>query len=162
MGENAKLVGIRRAVQADTSTHFAKTGPGVVGLTTAYPVAGTLIDASAGGDAELIPAKDCKLQVLTAPLTSVVTAVSVDWFLSLDADGDFPMTAEITTSIQFKPGSTAIGSVTAILAAGGLPYIALTDGALTSSIYLFARVNAGTADIQPHMVFTAATSSSQT
>jgi hypothetical protein len=73
-------------------------------------------------------------------LTSVVTATKVTIKLSLDADGD--LTLVPATEIPLDPGITTATSACAALRVD-IPVFQILGG---STVYLFAKVDAGSAD----------------
>lgn len=118
------------------------------GLTTSYSV--FTLGAVSGADArsEAVP-DDCLLGWLAVELDTVSTAVSVTWFLALDAGGDQPITDAKTTTIVVAATTSGDGGFAVAL---DLDYYRPST-ATGGTLYWVAKTNAGTANAKPRLWF---------
>lgn len=159
MSTNALLVLLRRAIQTETSAHYAA---GVsTALTVAYNAAGIALVGGAG-DEEAVPDAETLLQWLQGDVTTIAGgATSVTWYLAWDANGGNAITGEITTPITLESGSAVLGTVIASIRSGGFPYMRPAGIGVAATIHLFAKTDAGTLTLAgSRLFFTAATATS--
>lgn len=115
-------------------------------LNTSYKAIEVKADAATDPRSRGIP-NDCRLGWLHGAFSDIATAVSVTWFLSADADGDVPVTDEVTeTWLAGQTESTQAGSTTVI----DRPW-SLSSFGKQGSIWVWAKVDAGTAVVVPRI-----------
>lgn len=92
---------------------------------------------------------ECELEWLRGTLSSISSASQVTWYLAADADGDIPLTDEILVDIvSGKTTSTKGGANSSI----DLDY-AVDAGGASGSLWVVAKVDAGTATMTPSLVY---------
>ena len=166
------LVLIHRAAQGLTSSHYAESPVALQNLTVAYNAVGIVLNGAASAaplpnEPEDIPNRDCLLQWLQAQIVTIAGgASSIDWFLAIRSDGGLTVTPVFSTAIVLEPGSVVVGSIFGSIRDGGQPFVRTFPGGTAEGVvgvlYLFAKVDVGTADILggAKLGFTGATATS--
>lgn len=121
------------------STHLA-----VKALTPTYVV--QEIGATTAG-ALALPSS-CYLFRLQGDLDTIVGASSVTWFISVDASGEIPITNEITVTI-LDHDTDGEGTVNALIDTG----YTITPGAVSGRVYVWAKLDAGTANARFRLIW---------
>lgn len=117
----------------------------VLSVTNTYSGVALTASTALDGAAQPLPAS-CLLEMLHGALSSVSTATEVTWYLSLDSDGDVPLTGEATESIQAGATTATDGAVATRVS---LEYAAPSGTAGT--LYLWAKTDAGTCTLLPRL-----------
>ena len=84
---------------------------------------------------------DCRLSMLHAELTSVVSATTVTWYLAADSDGDVPLTDAVTSTILAGATTATSGGVSSLV---NMDYLRASNGT-TGKLYAFTKLDAGSA-----------------
>jgi len=121
------------------SSHVAQKA-----LTNAY---GSQSVTSTTNGALAVP-NTCYLYRLQGNLENIVGASSVTWFIALSATGDIPITNEITVSI-LDHDADGSGTVNALIDTA----FAVTPSATPGTLYVWAKLDAGTADARFRLIW---------
>lgn len=159
--ELTTLENIQRLLEAQVDSHIATAAGAAISSVSATTFAITR-DAVVDAASESIPDHEARLCVLTGLLTggaglSASGVAAVVWRVTEDAAGAFAVTPAISTLIDFQAGSTAIGSVCAVLGQFGIPYKKSTGIGTSGTLYVHVQLDAGTATFRPVLTFVAKT-----
>lgn len=116
-------------------------------LTTAYSGIKIGTDPAAQGSADIL--NSCHLSLVRCALTNILGGASqVIFYLSGDAAGDVPISQEVTRDIVFGQ-TTGKGGI----AADATIEHVETDQDAGQAIWLWARLNVGSADIAARIIY---------
>jgi hypothetical protein len=127
-------------VIADNPRVYMSTTAQNIALTTAYPGTGSAFGKDAAHALSQVLANQAHISLAHISLTTIVTAATVTWFLARDSSGAFPITPEQTDTIAGIVAAS--GAVNRTL---GIDYAKVAVNG-TDGVYLFAKLDAGTAN----------------